>query len=281
MQRTDEVYTCCNSPTNSKFSQPTVTQTSHCKACSPGRTDILHPSYKTTLTPLPLARVAVNTEWHTELCLCLQPCKCHCGPATQGTPGSGSFTVPAGATPGRQLTPTAQAGVLLLQQKQGQHILTQLPAPRKRRNPFSFSLGLHWCSCPDWPVAPSVKCLKLPGSLGLFELLIAGLWWLPPAPHRHLGHHWLARGALAAQCTASQHLEIVLHWTLLYGPRVLQCWACLKHASVFCLEELQNILFSQRCKSYEEQLRELALFSLKKGRLRGHLTTLQPPERSW
>lgn len=37
---------------------------------SPSRTGTLHLFYITTLTPLALASAAMNTEWHTELCLC-------------------------------------------------------------------------------------------------------------------------------------------------------------------------------------------------------------------
>lgn len=45
----------------------------------------------------------------------LQPFRHHCWPATQGTPGSGSFAGPAGATSASQLTCMAQAGMLLSQ----------------------------------------------------------------------------------------------------------------------------------------------------------------------
>lgn len=114
MQSADEIYACFNSPTNTVFFKPTTSQTLYAHSVLVGLASFALFSNP----PCPTPKCHCYNEHKSALSqvpVSLQPFRHHCGPATQGTPGSGSFAGPAGATSASQLTCMVQAGMLLSQ----------------------------------------------------------------------------------------------------------------------------------------------------------------------
>lgn len=143
MQSTGELYNCFNSPTNTNFFKPTISQTSHCKP-SPDGLAFFTPFTK---PPWPLATGQCHNEprgthWAVSLSACspanipvVQPPKGH--QAVAALLALLVLLQPASTHPQHRQ-------VCSFSKRWEQHTLTQLPAPRKRRNLFSFRVGLHY-----------------------------------------------------------------------------------------------------------------------------------------